>query len=216
MKRISIFFALLLTTIAVMAQSTEISYRIGEVTDMKKVPLIVSLTNSVEITGVGATLYIPNDATCIYDDEDFEEEPDYEAGSRCTKSHDMDNFTEKVTDAGKRVKFYFTSKKSKALSGTEGDVVTIYMDCSKLSNGDYEITTKDNEAVTTSATSCWNETNPTVTFTVNDGKLTTGIDGISADEPAEADSAIYTLDGIKRQKMVKGQVNVINGRKFVK
>lgn len=214
MKRYLLIIAALLTQMsAVLAQQTEISYRLGEAKDIHKVAIIVSLTNSIEITGVGAKLYIPEDATCIYDDADFDEEPDYEKGDRCTKTHDMDNFTEKMTTAGKRVAFYFTSRKSKALTGTEGDVVTFYMDCSQLADGDYEITTKDNEAVTTDAKACFNAVNPTIAFTIKDHQILTAIAQVESTDDAPA--TIYTLDGIKRQKVEKKQINIVNGKKVV-
>ncbi|MDY3063576.1 MAG: InlB B-repeat-containing protein [Bacteroidaceae bacterium] len=142
--------------------------------DIHRIPVEVSMNNSIDITACEFYLSIPEGVTdYLYDEE--EEDYVYDKSSRWTNSHNC--FINKGTIYHPNDLYVsITSSKTVNFKNNEGAIITLYFDGSKVANGAYNIQIIDpmiiwsDKKTTESHNTPENDQN----FTVEDGKVYPG------------------------------------------
>ena len=187
-----------------------ITLQVGSTTDLTKVPVSVMLSNAaVEISGLECYIKAPVDVKNFLEED---EEVVYDSSDRWKKSHGL-TAAKGTTSRPTELYVSIVSNKSKNFDGTEGDVLTVYVDCSSLSDGDYTMDLADAFAIWTDGKDITNyySANSSAKFSISGGKAT-GIEGVEA-ESTVADGAIYTINGQQVAAPAKGQIYIVNGKK---
>ena len=186
---------------------------IGSTDDLTKIPIIISLENSIDITAVEGNVRLPNGLgpdKVLYseDDEDFV----YDASARWKKTHALTAFAGTKMHGEDAFFFSIVSSKSANFDGNAGAIVTFYFDGSSLADGEYEADFFDVLSVWTNKvdTKTYKVENTKCKFTISGGKAT-AVGSIEAEEGA-AVKGIITVDGKPVTAPQKGQIYIIDGK----
>ncbi|MDD6783643.1 MAG: hypothetical protein PUD79_03685 [Prevotellaceae bacterium] len=187
---------------------------IGSSDDLTKIPVIISLENSIEITAVEGNLRLPGGLgpdKVLYseDDEDFV----YDQSARWKKTHALTAFAGTAAHGQDAFFFSIVSSKSASFGETEGAIVTFYFDGSSLTDGVYEADFFDAISVWTDkvTTTTYKMANTKCQFTISNGKAT-AVGSIEAEAAPAAPKGIYTITGQPVSAPIKGQIYVIDGK----
>lgn len=191
-----------------------LSIRVGDSDDLSKVPVIISLSNPEEtVTAVEVNLNAPV-APNKFGYDANEESYICDKSSRCMNSHQPTLFA--GTSAYGKDNFFISivSTGSQNFKETEGEIARVYMDCSGLADGEYELTMLKSMAIWTDkqTTRQYKALDVVEKFTIADGKAT-AVSSIDAETGANAAKAIFTVDGKAVSAPQKGQIYIINGKK---
>ena len=191
-----------------------LSIKVGDTNDLTKVPVIISLSNPEEtITAIEVNLHAPIAPNKFGYDADEESYICVKNPDRCMSSHQPTLFA--GTSAYGKDNFFISivSTRSQNFKGTEGEICTVYMDCSGLADGEYDVTMLKSMAIWTDKKTTRQYKNLDVVekFTIADGKAT-AVGSIDAENGVKAEKAIFTVDGKAVSAPQKGQIYIINGK----
>lgn len=114
---------------------------VGSTQDRSRVPVEIHLTNEVEISGIAGYLFHPAGSRFVDPNNIGNGEVACTTNtSRCGQSHKLDYASDKKEQNGlDRLFFTFLSGQNEPLKKNSGHVITLYLDCSELEDGDYQI-----------------------------------------------------------------------------
>lgn len=193
--------ALPLRAVEVESHDNRLYFTIDECEDLTLVPITLHLENpSIDITAIEMYLSLPED-TRIFT---------IESTPRSKTNHEI--------IIGNTLNGLFVSIASENVDkfeGVDGAVCTIYCDFSALADGNYTISSSGVFAigVTDEDVTCYTTANQEEQFVKSDN----GISGIKsiASNASNGSLEIYNLQGIRLNKLQKGQINIINGKKVI-
>ena len=193
--------AMSLRAVEVESHDNRLYFTIDECDDLTLVPITLHLENpSIDITAIEMYLSLPED-TRIFT---------IESTSRSQANHEI--------IIGNTLNGLFVSIASENVDkfeGVDGAVCTIYCDFSAIADGNYTISSSGVFAVgvTDEDVTCYTVTNQEEQFVKNDN----GISCIENIVPnaSNGSSEIYNLQGIRLNKLQKGQINIVNGKKVI-
>ena len=193
--------AMPLRAVEVESHDNRLYFTIDKCDDLSLVPITLHLENpSIDITAIEMYLSLPEDARIFT----------IESTSRSKTNHEI--------IIGNTLKGFFVSIASENLEkfeGVDGAVCTIYCDFSALADGNYTISSSGVFAVgvTDEDVTCYTVTNQEEQFSKSDN----GISGIKsiASNASNGSLEIYNLQGIRLNKLQKGQINIVNGKKVI-
>lgn len=170
--------------------------------DVTAIPVYVNLKDESAITdAIELYLQLPDGAVWSYDED--EEDYVYEKSSRCVKNHAPVVAMSEDSNRPNQLYISVASSKLTNFKETEGAILTIYFDGSKLTDGQqYEIKVIDPAAFDESDTYLCEGS--TYAFTYANGTVT-GINTISADAQA---AKYYSVNGAIQNGPQKG-VNIV-------
>ena len=193
--------AMPLRAVEVESHDNRLYFTIDECDDLTLVPITLHLENpSIDITAIEMYLSLPEDARIFT----------IESTSRSKTNHQI--------IIGTTLNGFFVSIASENVDkfeGVDGAVGTIYCDFSALADGNYTISSSGVFAVgvTDEDVTCYTTANQEEQFSKSDN----GISGIKSIAPnaSNGSSEIYNLQGIRLNKLQKGQINIVNGKKVI-
>ena len=193
--------AMPLRAVEVESHDNRLYFTIDKCDDLTLVPITLHLENpSIDITAIEMYLSLPEDARIFT----------IESTSRSKTNHQI--------IIGNTINGFFVSIASENVDkfeGVDGAVCTIYCDFSALADGNYTISSSGVFAVgvTDEDVTCYTVTNQEEQFSKSDN----GISGIKSIAPnaSNGSSEIYNLQGIRLNKLQKGQINIVNGKKVI-
>ena len=193
--------AMPLRAVEVESHDNRLYFTIDECDDLTLVPITLHLENpSIDITAIEMYLSLPEDARIFT----------IESTSRSQANHEI--------IIGNTLNGLFVSIASENVDkfeGVDGAVCTIYCDFSALADGNYTISSSGVFAVgvTDEDVTCYTVTNQEEQFSKSDN----GISGIKsiASNASNGSLEIYNLQGIRLNKLQKGQINIVNGKKVI-
>ena len=193
--------AMPLRAVEVESHDNRLYFTIDECDDLTLVPITLHLENpSIDITAIEMYLSLPEDARIFT----------IESTSRSKTNHQI--------IIGNTLNGFFVSIASENVDkfeGVDGAVCTIYCDFSALADGNYTISSSGVFAVgvTDEDVTCYTVTNQEEQFSKSDN----GISGIKsiASNASNGSLEIYNLQGIRLNKLQKGQINIVNGKKVI-
>ena len=193
--------AMPLRAVEVESHDNRLYFTIDKCDDLSLVPITLHLENpSIDITAIEMYLSLPEDARIFT----------IESTPRRKTNHEI--------IIGNTLKGFFVSIASEKLEkfeGVDGAVYTIYCDFSALADGNYTISSSGVFAVgvTDEDVTCYTVTNQEKQLIKNDNVIS-GIENI-VPNASNGSSEIYNLQGIRLNKLQKGQINIINGKKVI-
>ena len=193
--------ALPLRAVEVESHDNRLYFTIDKCDDLTLVPITLHLENpSIDITAIEMYLSLPEDARIFT----------IESTPRSKTNHEI--------IIGNTLNGFFVSIASENVDkfeGVDGAVCTIYCDFSALADGNYTISSSGVFAVgvTDEDVTCYTVTNQEEQFSKSDN----GISGIKsiASNASNGSLEIYNLQGIRLNKLQKGQINIVNGKKVI-
>jgi hypothetical protein len=193
--------AMPLRAVEVESHDNRLYFTIDKCDDLSLVPITLHLENpSIDITAIEMYLSLPEDARIFT----------IESTSRSKTNHQI--------IIGNTLNGFFVSIASENVDkfeGVDGAVCTIYCDFSALADGNYTISSSGVFAVgvTDEDVTCYTVTNQEEQFSKSDN----GISGIKsiASNASNGSLEIYNLQGIRLNKLQKGQINIVNGKKVI-
>ena len=193
--------AMPLRAVEVESHDNRLYFTIDECDDLTLVPITLHLENpSIDITAIEMYLSLPEDARIFT----------IESTPRSKTNHEI--------IIGNTLNGLFVSIASENVEkfeGVDGAVCTIYCDFSALADGNYTISSSGVFAVgvTDEDVTCYTVTNQEEQFSKSDN----GISGIKsiASNASNGSLEIYNLQGIRLNKLQKGQINIVNGKKVI-
>lgn len=142
--------AMMVSLVANAQQTTpRFTVTVGDTSDRSCIPIEISLDNSDVILGIGGYIIHPEGTHFIDPNAPGTGEIGYtKDDSRCEEDHQVDFMSD--SDTGKGFFFAFFSRQFTPFKGNSGRIITFYLDCSELIEGEeYALATKL-EAVGTS------------------------------------------------------------------
>ena len=193
--------AMPLRAVEVESHDNRLYFTIDKCDDLTLVPITLHLENpSIDITAIEMYLSLPEDARIFTIESTF----------RSKTNHQI--------IIGNTLNGFFVSIASENVDkfeGVDGAVCTIYCDFSALADGNYTISSSGVFAVgvTDEDVTCYTVTNQEEQFSKSDN----GISGIKsiASNASNGSLEIYNLQGIRLNKLQKGQINIVNGKKVI-
>ena len=193
--------AMPLRAVEVESHDNRLYFTIDKCDDLSLVPITLHLENpSIDITAIEMYLSLPEDARIFT----------IESTSRSKTNHQI--------IIGNTLNGFFVSIASENVDkfeGVDGAVCTLYCDFSALADGNYTISSSGVFAVgvTDEDVTCYTVTNQEEQFSKSDN----GISGIKsiASNASNGSLEIYNLQGIRLNKLQKGQINIVNGKKVI-
>lgn len=193
-------FSLLAMMLSLVANAQEaevtITVALGDTKDPTCIPVEFSLDNNINISCIGGFIKHPVGSRFVDPEDPTDEEmiDCTKESARCVKNHQLD-FAEDDLENGK-LQFAFLSRKNDPFKGNTGKVFSLYIDCSKLSDGDYSLIPMKIEGVDTEYNSyIKEEESAPIEFTMKGGNVVTGINITSADETSGIKDGKYLQNG---------------------
>ena len=193
--------AMPLRAVEVESHDNRLYFTIDKCDDLTLVPITLHLENpSIDITAIEMYLSLPEDARIFT----------IESTPRSKTNHEI--------IIGNTLNGFFVSIASENVDkfeGVDGAVCTIYCDFSALADGNYTISSSGVFAVgvTDEDVTCYTTANQEEQFSKSDN----GVSGIKSTthNASNGSHEIYNLQDIRLNKLQKGQINIVNGKKVI-
>lgn len=150
--------ALLALTFSLMVSAegfVRLTVYVGSTKDRSRIPVEIHLTNNeVNISGIAGYLFHPAGSRFVDPENPGGEVTCTPNSTRCQQSHQLDFASDKKDKNGlDRLFFTFLSRKNEPLKMSSGQVIKLYLDCSDLEDGEYQIFPLKMEGIGTDMTS---------------------------------------------------------------
>lgn len=156
MKRYIIALLALTFSLMVSAEGfVRLTVYVGSTKDRSRIPVEIHLTNNeVNISGIAGYLFHPAGSRFVDPENPGGEVACTPNSTRCQQSHQLDFASDKKDKNGlDRLFFTFLSRKNEPLKMSSGQVIKLYLDCSDLEDGEYQIFPLKMEGIGTDMTS---------------------------------------------------------------